>query len=189
MARSRDEAGERLWRRVVADVKPLAITGPRDAPAPPPPPAPPSPPPKRVRGRVPPPPLPPPARALPPTRGIDAAPDGHWERRFRGGRVEVERTLDLHGQTLAGAHAHLHRAIERAIGDGVRVLLVIAGKRRSPDEAPRGAIRRELEAWLAHGPFGDRVLSVRPAHPRHGGPGAVYVLLRGPSAKRSISRR
>ena len=142
-----------------------------------------------MRGRVPAPLLPPPARALPSTKGIDAAPDGHWERRFRGGRVEVERTLDLHGQTLSGAHARLHYTIDRALQDGVRVLLVIAGKRRGPDEAPRGAIRRELEAWLAHGPFGDRVLSVRPAHPRHGGTGAVYVLLRSASAKRSISRR
>ncbi|MEY4721316.1 MAG: hypothetical protein RIQ46_1041, partial [Pseudomonadota bacterium] len=34
--------------------------------------------------------------------------------------------------------------------------------------------------WLAAGPFASRIAAVRPAHPRHGGAGAVYIVLRRP---------
>ena len=32
--------------------------------------------------------------------------------------------------------------------------------------------------WLAAGPHASRIAAIRPAHPRHGGAGAVYVILR-----------
>ena len=34
--------------------------------------------------------------------------------------------------------------------------------------------------WLAAGPHASRVAAVRPAHQRHGGSGALYVILRRP---------
>ncbi|MEQ1510837.1 MAG: Smr/MutS family protein [Sphingopyxis sp.] len=84
------------------------------------------------------------------------------------------------GHHLAGAHTALARSIDRAVAQGARVVLVVAGKARGVGEAPRGAIRRELAAWLAHSPHAGRILAVRNAHPRHGGAGAVYILLRKP---------
>lgn len=104
--------------------------------------------------------------------------DGSWDRNIRTGRLEVDMTVDLHGHSVASAHATLARALDRATAHGVRVILLIAGKSRGPDEAPRGAIRRELETWLAHSRHASRIASVRNAHPRHGGAGAVYVVLR-----------
>jgi DNA-nicking Smr family endonuclease len=101
-----------------------------------------------------------------------------WERNLRSGRLTPDMTVDLHGHNLAGAHAALSRALDAAATQGVRVILLIAGKSRGPDEAPRGAIRRELETWLSHSHHARRILAVRNAHPRHGGAGAVYVVLR-----------
>mgnify|MGYP000935244330 CR=1 FL=1 len=86
--------------------------------------------------------------------------------------------VDLHGHTLAAAHTQLARALDRAMAQGMRAILLIAGKVRGPDEAPRGAIRRELATWLEHSRHGPRILAVRNAHPRHGGAGALYVILR-----------
>jgi DNA-nicking Smr family endonuclease len=104
--------------------------------------------------------------------------DGSWDRRLRTGRIEPDFTVDLHGHNLASAHAHLTRALDRATGKGARVILLIAGKQRGPDEAPRGAIRRELESWLSHSRHAGQIAAVRNAHPRHGGAGALYLVLR-----------
>lgn len=122
--------------------------------------------------------IPKPAPPKPPA-AIGSAPiDKSWERDFRTGRIMPDLTVDLHGHYLAGAHTALSRALDRAAAMGARVILVIAGKARGPDEAPRGAIRRELTSWLAHSHHSSRILAVRNAHPRHGGAGAVYVVLR-----------
>jgi DNA-nicking Smr family endonuclease len=121
------------------------------------------------------------AKASPPKPAapIGSAPiDKSWERDFRSGRIDIDLTVDLHGHYLAGAHTALSRALDRATAMGARVVLVIAGKSRGPDEAPRGAIRRELATWLAHSHHSSRILAVRNAHPRHGGAGALYVVLR-----------
>src|ERR1051325_404000 len=48
--------------------------------------------------------------------------DGAWDRRLRQGVVAPDRTIDLHGHTLASAHAALDHALERAIADDVRLL-------------------------------------------------------------------
>ena len=42
----------------------------------------------------------------------------------------------------------------------------------------RGAIRAEIGDWLALSGYADAIASVRIAHPRHGGRGALYVILR-----------
>lgn len=101
-----------------------------------------------------------------------------WERALRTGRVAPDMVIDLHGHHLASAHSALSHALDRAEAAKARIILVIAGKQRGPDEAPRGAIRRELATWLAHSGHAGRILAVRNAHPRHGGAGAVYVVLR-----------
>ncbi|QJQ33421.1 Smr/MutS family protein [Sphingomonas lacunae] len=114
-----------------------------------------------------------------PSTPVGSAPiDKAWERDLRSGRISIDMTIDLHGHYLAGAHTALSRALDRATAMGARVVLVIAGKVRGPDEAPRGAIRRELATWLAHSHHASRILAVRNAHPRHGGAGALYVVLR-----------
>lgn len=109
--------------------------------------------------------------------------DGGWDRDLRAGRIAIDMTVDLHGHHLVSAHGALSRALDRAVGQGVRVILLITGKMRGSDEAPRGAIRREVESWLAHSRHADRIAAVRNAHPRHGGAGALYLILRRPRAE------
>jgi DNA-nicking Smr family endonuclease len=106
--------------------------------------------------------------------------DGGWDRRVRTGRIEPERTIDLHGHTREAAYAELAGAIERAWRGGVRTLLVITGKARHAGygEEPRGVIAASLPIWLETPQLRPFVAALRPAHPRHGGRGAWYVILR-----------
>lgn len=124
------------------------------------------------------------SKALPPapppiaTRGLDAS----WDRKLSRAGAAPDFTLDLHGHTLDAAYNRLNRGLEQAIASGARLLLVVTGRPRPADAADRGerrgAIRAKLLDWLAAGPFADRVAAVRPAHPKHGGQGAIYIVLR-----------
>lgn len=107
--------------------------------------------------------------------------DGSWDRRLSRGLAQPDGSLDLHGHTLASAHALLDQGLERAIVRGDRVLLLVTGKPPRPEsERPhaRGAIRAAIADWLASSRHADRIAAVRGAHPRHGGGGALYIVLR-----------
>ena len=111
--------------------------------------------------------------------GLGETLDGGWDRRLRRGTVQPEGSIDLHGHTLASAHAVLDRALDRAVADGVRVLLVVTGKPpRDPAPHRRGLIRASIGDWLAASRHAARIAAVRNAHPRHGGSGALYLILR-----------
>ncbi|WP_420136526.1 Smr/MutS family protein [Sphingomonas sp.] len=104
--------------------------------------------------------------------------DGGWDRRLRQGSVAPDRTIDLHGHTLVSAQSALEHALARAVADDARVLLVITGKPPKPDARGRGLIRASIGDWLGTSGYRDRIAAVRHAHPRHGGNGALYVILR-----------
>ena len=173
-----------LWRKVAATVTPLH---PIAKPVTPKPAAPvaitvPELPVKRVRGRVPAPLLPPPP---PPPKRVMTADglDGTWDRKLARGTITPDITIDLHGMTLDTAHARLNGGIAQALAIGARVILLITGKPRPHDEHDqrgnrRGAIRAKLVDWLAHSPHAGHIAAVRGATPRHGGTGAVYIVLR-----------
>ena len=103
--------------------------------------------------------------------------DASWDRRLTRGLVQPDRSLDLHGHNLATAYGLLDRRLREAIADGVRVLLLITGKPPS-DRSGRGAIRGAVGDWLAASPHAGDIAAVRNAHPRHGGAGALYIILR-----------
>ncbi len=165
-----DEAA--LWARVAASVRPLPGRGqPIVGSAP-----------RPVRD-APPDPPPPPRRTPAANRiAVDAATlDGGWDRRVRTGRLLPDQTVDLHGYTRDRAHVLLTRMVVDAAGAGARVLLVITGKgARGGDDAdrPRGVIRASLRDWLQSAELRPYIAALRPAHPRHGGGGAWYVILR-----------
>lgn len=179
MAGRRLDPGEAaLWARVVAAVKPLHAARPTSS-------APPllqklekhgAPAPKPAR-------LPPPAPVVVPTRARTPGPtlDAGWDRKLARGLASPDSTLDLHGHTLASAHALLDQGLARAIQRGDRLLLLVTGKPpRAESERPhaRGAIRAAVQDWIVAGPYADRVASIRGAHIRHGGQGALYLVLR-----------
>ncbi len=127
------------------------------------------------------------ARVVPPTPVV-APPsprqntlDGSWDKRLTRGIVSPDSSIDLHGHTLSSAHALLDDGLSRAIARGDRVLLLVTGKPPRPEsERPhaRGAIRAAIADWLAASRHADAIAAVRGAHPRHGGQGALYIVLR-----------
>ena len=110
--------------------------------------------------------------------------DGSWERKLAKAEISPDFTLDLHGHSLDAAHARLEHGLMQAVTMGARLVLVITGKPRPVEAADRGgrrgAIRAKLLDWLAHGSHASRIAAVRGAHTRHGGAGAVYVVLKRP---------
>lgn len=113
--------------------------------------------------------------------GLDAS----WDRKLAQGLVAPDFTLDLHGHSLDAAHARLEHGLALALAQGARVVLLVTGRARPTDDhaargSRRGAIRAKMLDWLAAGPHAGRIAAVRPAHPRHGGAGAVYIVLRRP---------
>lgn len=167
-----DEA--RLWGKVMASVRPLRgvpTVMPVEHEAP-----------RRILAPAGPamPPAPVAAKARP---GPGTTLDGGWDRRISRGLVAPDAAIDLHGHTLASAHALLDAGLERSIARGDRVLLLVTGKPPRPESErphPRGAIRAAVADWLAASRHAGSIAAVRGAHPRHGGAGALYLVLRRP---------
>lgn len=177
-----------IWEKVAATIKPLDprrstdLGYPEDsagAPLAPPKPFVPS----KPKGRVPPmrPPAPPPPPAPRPLDGQHGL-DRSWERKLARTGTDPDFTLDLHGHTLDAAYERLDRGIRQAMAMDARLVLVITGKPRPVDAADRGtsrgAIRAKILDWLAAGPHGGDIAAVRKAHRRHGGEGALYLVLK-----------
>ncbi|MEN2785550.1 Smr/MutS family protein [Sphingomonas qilianensis] len=107
--------------------------------------------------------------------------DGSWDKKLARGLVSPDRSIDLHGHNLSTAYATLDGALEQSIRMGDRVVLLVTGKPPRPEsERPhaRGAIRAAIGDWLAGSRHASAIAAVRNAHPRHGGAGALYIVLR-----------
>ncbi|MGQ0589016.1 MAG: Smr/MutS family protein [Sphingosinicella sp.] len=157
-----------LWRRVVESVRPL------EGKALPPVSAEPAGKSKpRIEKPRPKPSAPPPRKAQPGTTL-----DGSWDRRLSRGLVAPDAIIDLHGHNLDTAWALLDRRLEQSIALGDRLFLLITGKPPSDRVAKRGAIRAAVYDWLHVSRHAGAIAAVRAAHPRHGGAGALYIILR-----------
>jgi len=165
-------AGLVLWQRVAETVRPLKGTPAR----------------QRMTSSAPPPPfeLVPRAPAIKPARQTSPGEtlDGGWDRRLRRGVVAPDVTIDLHGHTLRSAQAELEAGLASAILRGARLILLVTGRaprekgERIDGRPVRGAIRASVGDWLHGSPHGGHIAAVRNAHPRHGGAGALYIVLR-----------
>ncbi|MBX3562225.1 MAG: Smr/MutS family protein [Sphingomonas sp.] len=157
-----------LWRKVVETVSPL-------------------------EGRAPPPVEPEAAAALRPlprsapkpvtkptekSKGPGTTLDASWDRRLSRGLVAPDRVVDLHGHNLATAWAVIDERLDAAISAGDRLVLLVTGKPRAESGNGRGAIRAAVGDWLAVSRHAGNIAAVRNAAPRHGGAGALYIVLR-----------
>jgi DNA-nicking Smr family endonuclease len=117
--------------------------------------------------------------------------DRDVDRALSKGRRAIEARLDLHGMTVAAAERAVTRFIADASEQNRRVVLIVTGKglRLEGGRVFGGRIRAEFPGWLERAENRARVAGVRPAHPRHGGSGAFYVLLRRRSSASSRSLR
>jgi len=124
----------------------------------------------------------PPRPAAPPTLprpAIANTLDSSWDRRLRSGDVQPDRIVDLHGHDLERAWQAIDRALENALVNSERVLLLVTGHAR-PGDPPvqRGRIRAAVNDWLSASRHRGQIAAVRGAHRRHGGGGSLYVILR-----------
>lgn len=175
-----------LWQRVMASVRPARIDAAVPLAATPPAKPGPKPAVKAAPAKATAPTQPKPALAKRSPPGVTL--DGGWDRRLAGGQVSPDSIIDLHDHTLDTAYVTLDQGLERAIRRGDRVLLLITGKPPKPEsERPhaRGRIRAAVGDWLAVSRHASHIAAVRPAHPRHGGAGALYIILRRDRVTRS----
>ena len=103
----------------------------------------------------------------------------HWPRR------SPEQLLEPRAAFRQWTPAHILVAITQDVeqDDRDRVLLLVTGKPPRPEsERPhaRGAIRAAVADWLAGSRHSSAIAAVRAAHPRHGGAGALYIVLKRP---------
>lgn len=160
-----------LWAKVIATVRPLHPSEPEvEAPAPA----------NSAASKA----TLPPHRAPRPLPARKSAPgetlDGTWDRRLSRGLVQPDVTVDLHGHTLHSAYTLLDNRLDQAVAGGARILLLITGKPPRERPAERGRIRAAVGDWLAASRHAGSIAAVRGAHPRHGGAGALYIVLRRP---------
>jgi DNA-nicking Smr family endonuclease len=159
-----------LWRRVAETITPLA----RRKPAPVFPPAAPPPlpgeTPRRAHGPAPRPVGPPPLPAAELRAGTAPGVDRSTNDKLKHGQLPIEAKLDLHGMDRERAHRALDRFLEGAAGQGKRCVLVVTGK--------SGVLKSDVPRWLNEQPARSRLIAFAAAQPRHGGAGALYLLLK-----------
>jgi DNA-nicking Smr family endonuclease len=96
-------------------------------------------------------------------------------RRIRLGRIEVERTIDLHGMTQEAAHSVLCSFVMQASRDACRLVLVITGK---GSVTTQGVLRHAVPRWCREATLAPLVIALHRAHSHHGGDGAYYIRVR-----------
>ena len=167
----------RLWREAMKEAKPLPGRTLPDDPedAPPPPDLAPLPkPPEFARPRE----IVAPTLSHQPHRldhGKTAGIDRRTAERMKKGDMDIDGRLDLHGMMQDTAHSALRGFVMASSEMGRRCLLVITGK---GNREGTGVLRREVPRWLNEPSLRPFVLAFSYAQPRHGGEGAIYVLLK-----------
>lgn len=94
--------------------------------------------------------------------------------KLKRGKMAVDGRLDLHGRTQREAHDALGRFLEAAVARRFRCILVVTGKGYDGN----GILRQMVPKWLAEPDNRQRVVTYCTAQSRHGGDGALYVLVR-----------
>ena len=173
MTRRLQAEEQALWDKVVASVRPLHPRALKGEAKGAPPGQPPAPIPRIVQKAA-----RPPAPAKP-VAGPGTTLDASWDKRLARGAVQPDFFLDLHGHNLATAWHLLDLRLEQAIACGARVMLLVTGKPpKGEPPVARGRIRAAVGDWLAASRHAGAIAAVRNAHPRHGGIGALYIILR-----------
>jgi DNA-nicking Smr family endonuclease len=113
--------------------------------------------------------------------------DRNAARKIRGGRVEIDARVDLHGMRQHEAHATLKRFLLSSQSRGLRYVLIITGKGKAigsqaahigESDRERGILKRNVPRWLEEPDMRAVVVSFTAAAVQHGGEGAIYVHLR-----------
>lgn len=95
-------------------------------------------------------------------------------RKLRAGQIQFEGSLDLHGLSVEYAREQLWDFIAEASKYEIRCVRITHGKAARLD-GKRPLIKSHVNTWLRQHP---QVLGFASCTPRHGGAGAVYVMLK-----------
>jgi len=107
-------------------------------------------------------------------------------RKLKQGRYEAEARLDLHRMSVAKARRELFQFVEDCHQLGLRSVLLIHGKGETPSERGKSSILKGCtDHWLRELEI---VQAFHSAQARHGGTGAVYILLRKSEDKKRENR-
>jgi DNA-nicking Smr family endonuclease len=102
--------------------------------------------------------------------------DKNLDKKLKGGNLQIDARLDLHGCILENAHNRVYNFIEMAVSNNYRCLLIITGKGLNSNT--NDTIKNNLQEWFKEAYFANRVIKYCDAAPKDGGGGAVYVLLK-----------
>jgi DNA-nicking Smr family endonuclease len=116
----------------------------------------------------------PPKRRPPNATDLSAAVEPNRKRRLERERDPIEGRIDLHGMGRFDAEDRLKAFLRGSQALDRRAVLVVTGKGPGGD----GVIRRLTPEWLADPALRDVVAGFSLAHRRHGGEGALYVVLK-----------
>jgi DNA-nicking Smr family endonuclease len=110
--------------------------------------------------------------------------DSRTDQKLRRGKFDIDVTIDLHGFRQDEAKRELTRMLTRCYAQNKRCVLVITGKGqkniKEEDwwESKPGVLRQKVPEWLKEQPLSAMIVQTNQAQPKHGGTGALYVLLR-----------
>jgi len=110
------------------------------------------------------------------TQDPSLAIDGHSLERIRRGKMPIASQIDLHGCTQEEASRVVDEFLDESWRLGRRLVLVITGKGTARDGG--GVLRSAVPGWITEGRFRRCLAGVAKADKRHGGDGALYVMLR-----------
>lgn len=98
-------------------------------------------------------------------------------RQLKAGSYSPEAHLDMHGLNAEQAQFSVLTFMREQYYLGKRCVLLVPGRGiNSPGGLP--ILKEEVKSWLTRDPLKRVVLAFCTAQPRHGGAGALYVLLR-----------
>ena len=95
-------------------------------------------------------------------------------RRLKAGQIPFEGSIDLHGMTVDKARSELWAFIAEAVKLEVRCVRITHGKANRLD-GRKPMLKSHVNTWLRQH---ERVLGFSSCQPKHGGTGALYVLLK-----------
>lgn len=95
-------------------------------------------------------------------------------RKLKAGQISFAASLDLHGLTVAQAREQLWELLAEAVRREVRCVRITHGKAARLD-GRKPLIKSHVNTWLRQHP---QVLGFSSCLAKHGGTGAVYVLLK-----------
>jgi len=110
--------------------------------------------------------------------------DRALERKLKQGKITPDGKIDLHGMNQQQAHAALNNYIENAYNRQKKYILVITGKGKSQASAEdwitpsQGVLKQKLPHWIKQAPLKRFIIDAVPAHIKHGGGGAFYLILK-----------